>query len=149
MTRAWLIALLLCCPLSAMAVPFWGAKQSSPVETPSAQLQPGEWIWDGDSAPDGPMAVVVSLTEQRAYAYRNGLLVAHEDPKSLADALERVLTDERLGERLAKAGRRDANTQYTLGRMISRYEALFDQILAAGPHAARAGVQGKKGVAKP
>lgn len=75
MRRSWIVALLLSWPLVASAVPFWGAKQSSPVETPSAQLQPGEWIWDGDSAPSGPMAVVVSVTEQRAYAYRNGLLV--------------------------------------------------------------------------
>lgn len=57
------------------AVPFWGARQSSDVDTPPAQLKPGQWIWGGDSKALGPMAVVVSLTEQRAYAYRNGILV--------------------------------------------------------------------------
>lgn len=65
----------------------------------------------------------------------NGLLVEHEDPASLADALARVLTEPGLGERLAAQGRHDANTLYTLERMISRYEALFGQILARGADA--------------
>ena len=58
------------------AVPFWGAKESSPAGTPSSALKPGQWIWGGDNKAMGPMVVVVSLTEQRAYVYRNGLLVA-------------------------------------------------------------------------
>ena len=57
---------------TASAVPFWGARQSSPASTPPSALKPGEWIWGGDSK-QGPIAVVVSLTEQRAYVYRNGL----------------------------------------------------------------------------
>ena len=57
------------------AVPSWGAKQSSPSDTPPADLKPGEWIWGGRGASPGPMAVIVSLTEQRAYAYRNGILI--------------------------------------------------------------------------
>ncbi len=61
---------------------------------------------------------------------RNGLLVDHESPQSLADALQRALTQPGEGERLARQGREDANTQYTLERMISRYEALFTQIMA-------------------
>lgn len=63
-------------PFMAFAVPFWGAKQSSPADTPPAQLKPGEWIWGGDNRALGPMAVIVSLTEQRAYVYRNGILIA-------------------------------------------------------------------------
>lgn len=57
------------------AVPFWGAKTSSPADTPPAQLKPGQWIWGGDRKTLGPIAVVVSLTEQRGYVYRNGLLI--------------------------------------------------------------------------
>ncbi|MPM34669.1 hypothetical protein SDC9_81256 [bioreactor metagenome] len=60
----------------------------------------------------------------------NGLLVEHDNAASLADALQRVLTQPELGERLAAQGHEDANTLYTLERMISRYEALFTQILA-------------------
>lgn len=66
-----LLSLLLALPAYA-AVPFWGARQSSPADTPPSQLKPGEWIWGGDNRA-GPIAVVVSLTEQRAYVYRNGL----------------------------------------------------------------------------
>jgi hypothetical protein len=72
-----LVVLLLTGLSAHAAVPVWGAKQSSPVDTPPQQLQPGEWIWGGSEGfkGRGPMAVVVSLTEQRAYAYRNGILI--------------------------------------------------------------------------
>lgn len=59
----------------AAGVPFWGARQSSPVDIAPSALKPGEWLWVGDNKALGPMAVVVSLTEQRAYVYRNGLRV--------------------------------------------------------------------------
>lgn len=58
------------------AIPAWGATASSPVSTAPADLRPGDWIWDGDAAPSGPVAVIVSLTEQRAYVYRDGVLIA-------------------------------------------------------------------------
>ena len=86
-------------PSAAVAVPFWGAKQSSPADTPPSQLKPGEWIWGGDNKALGPMAVVVSLTEQRAYVYRNGILVAvstvstgkpgHETPTGVFTILQK------------------------------------------------------------
>ncbi|WP_245889824.1 L,D-transpeptidase [Fulvimonas soli] len=60
---------------AASAVPTWGARQSSPVDTPPASLRPGEWIWAGGEKMEGPLAVIVSLTEQRAYVYRNGILI--------------------------------------------------------------------------
>ena len=64
---------------------------------------------------------------------RNGLLVAHEDAQSLADALALVLTQVETGERLARTGAQDARELYTLERMISRYERLFQQITAPVP----------------
>ena len=73
---ALLLGLSLSLPVAwAAGVPFWGARQSSPVGVAPSQLKPGEWIWAGDSKALGPMAVVVSLTEQRAYVYRNGVLI--------------------------------------------------------------------------
>ncbi len=54
--------------------PFWGAKQSLPANTPISAIKPGEFIWLGDVARSGPLLVVVSLDEQRAYVYRNGVL---------------------------------------------------------------------------
>ena len=74
MRRVVLSVLLMLTSLSARsAEPVWGATHSSPVETVPAQLQPGEWIWAGPITRPGPIAVIASLTEQRAYAYRNGL----------------------------------------------------------------------------
>jgi hypothetical protein len=59
----------------ASAVPFWGAKESLPPGTPPSALKPGEFVWDADEAPQGPMTMIVSLDEQRAYVYRNGVLI--------------------------------------------------------------------------
>jgi hypothetical protein len=61
----------------ALAVPFWGAKESSPADTPPGALKPGEFVWAPDVAPDGPIVVVVSLDEQRAYVYRNGVQIGY------------------------------------------------------------------------
>lgn len=60
---------------------------------------------------------------------RNGLLVAHADPTSLADALQRVLTAPALARNWAQAGRGDAISLYNLDRMSGRYEDLFADLL--------------------
>lgn len=70
-----LLSLALLVSPAGFAVPFWGEKQSSPVDSAVDRLPPGAWIWGGDDKQAGPMAVVVSLTEQRAYVYRNGILI--------------------------------------------------------------------------
>jgi hypothetical protein len=69
-------------PGQALAVPFWGAKTSSPAGTPPNKLKPGEFVWAAGIAPDGPMVVVVSLTEQRAYVYRNGVQIGYSTASS-------------------------------------------------------------------
>ena len=83
----------------ADAVPFWGARQSSPADVAPADLKPGEWIWGGDNKTMGPMAVIVSITEQRAYVYRNGILIGvstvstgkpgHETPTGVFTILQK------------------------------------------------------------
>jgi L,D-transpeptidase catalytic domain len=60
---------------STGAEPFWGAKTSQPAGTDPAALKPGEFVWEGEAAPAGPIVVVVSLAEQRAYVYRNGIRI--------------------------------------------------------------------------
>lgn len=59
-----------------VATPHWGAKHSAPADTPIDALEPGEFIWEGAIESDGPVVVVVSLPEQMAYVYRNGVRVA-------------------------------------------------------------------------
>jgi hypothetical protein len=60
---------------SADSVPFWGAKASVSIDTPIDKLKKGEFLWMGDAFTSGPVVMVVSLTEQRAYVYRNGILI--------------------------------------------------------------------------
>ena len=57
----------------ARGTPFWGAKAPVAYDTPTEALLPGEFTWAPEIAPNGPILVVVSLDEQRAYAYRNGV----------------------------------------------------------------------------
>ncbi len=57
------------------AVPFWGAKASVPIDTPINQLKKGEFLWMAEAVTGGPVVMVVSITEQRAYVYRNGILI--------------------------------------------------------------------------
>lgn len=62
-------------PVDAGAVPFWGARESRPPETAPVDLQPGEFVWSPGAATRGPLVVLVSLGEQRAYVYRNGVQI--------------------------------------------------------------------------
>jgi len=45
----------------------------APVDGAIEQLKPGEYLWAPDIAPEGPVTMIISLTSQRAYVYRNGL----------------------------------------------------------------------------
>jgi L,D-transpeptidase-like protein len=67
--------LMLDSPGLADSVPFWGAKDSVPIDTPISQLKKGEFLWMGEAVTTGPVVVDVSITEQRAYVYRNGVLI--------------------------------------------------------------------------
>jgi hypothetical protein len=74
----WLLALLgltLSPAAGADSVPFWGAKASVPIDTPLDQLKKGEFLWIGNAVMSGPVVMVVSISEQRAYVYRNGVLI--------------------------------------------------------------------------
>lgn len=75
--KSRLLALALAIALSghADATPFWGANAPVAFDTPSDTLKKGEFTWAPDIAPSGPITVLVSLDEQRAYTYRNGLLI--------------------------------------------------------------------------
>lgn len=56
---------------------------------------------------------------------RNGLLAGHADPRSLADALARLLTRDDEARRMARAARDDALRLYGLQTMTARYEDLL------------------------
>jgi len=70
-----------------------------PANTPIASLSKGEFIWLGDATRTGPLLLVVSLDEQRAYVYRNGVLTGvstvstgkkgHETPTGVFTILQK------------------------------------------------------------
>jgi hypothetical protein len=66
---------LLQAPVLADSVPFWGAHASVPIDTPIGELKKGQFLWMGGAVTMGPLVMVVSITEQRAYVYRNGVLI--------------------------------------------------------------------------
>ncbi len=57
------------------SVPFWGAKDSVPIDTPINRLRKGEFLWMSEAVATGPLILIVSLSEQRASLYRNGVLI--------------------------------------------------------------------------
>jgi hypothetical protein len=57
-----------------VALPVHGATKGKRV-APRAQLKPGDFTWHPETSPTGPVLVVVSLPQQRAYVYRNGVLI--------------------------------------------------------------------------
>lgn len=75
------------------------AAQQMPPNTPPDELQPGQFVWNPDAAPSGPLVVLVSLTEQFAYVYRNGIVIGycpvatgktgHETPTGVFTILQR------------------------------------------------------------
>ena len=65
--------------LLGLALALGAAAQSvDPTPVPGAaplQLLPGEYLWLPELSPRGPVLVLVSLPEQRAYVYRNGVRI--------------------------------------------------------------------------
>lgn len=49
--------------------------QPARLDPDTASLAHGEYVWHPEVAPSGPLVVVVSLDEQRAYVYRNGIAI--------------------------------------------------------------------------
>ena len=39
-------------------------------------LEPGEFLWEPDLSPEGPVTIIVSLDEQLVHVYRNGIKIA-------------------------------------------------------------------------
>src|SRR5438477_12285068 len=46
------------------------------VSPETVKLKTGEYVWEPERAPEGPLLIVASTTEQVAYVYRNGIRIA-------------------------------------------------------------------------
>jgi hypothetical protein len=64
-----------------------------------SQLKPGQFTWHPERSPDGPVAIIVSIPDQRVYVYRNGIRIAvstcstgkpgHETPTGVFTILQK------------------------------------------------------------
>ena len=53
-----------------------GGRSAAPATTAEGKnLKPGQFTWHPERSPSGPVAVIVSVPKQRAYVYRNGILI--------------------------------------------------------------------------
>ena len=62
----------------AIAVALFAAQTTAPVTTkpdPPLPLKPGDFIWHPERATEGPVVVIVSIPEQKAFVYRNGIRI--------------------------------------------------------------------------
>ena len=73
--RFWIVGLLAAGALYALTAWADVANQSAITQADIAGLKPGEYIWSPALAPRGPMEIVISLSAQRAYVYRNGVRI--------------------------------------------------------------------------
>jgi hypothetical protein len=95
-------ALLAFTPLAAQAdktPPTRGSTMGAETLAPPTTLKPGEYTWHPEVAPSGPMVMIISLPEQLAYVYRNGVLIGsstvstgkkgHETPTGVFTILQK------------------------------------------------------------
>jgi len=62
------------------------------VSPDTVKLKPGEYVWEPERAPEGPLLIVASITEQAAYVYRNGVSTGrpgHRTPTGVFTILEK------------------------------------------------------------
>lgn len=90
-----IVVSLLACTLSLAA-----QKVEVPLNEASISLlKPGQFIWKPELSKTGPMVILVSIPEQRAYVYRNGVAIAastvstgkkgHETPAGVFTILQK------------------------------------------------------------
>lgn len=49
--------------------------QSCPAGTDPMALKPGQFVWTPQIAPQGPVTIIISLPQQRAFVFRNGVQI--------------------------------------------------------------------------
>jgi hypothetical protein len=76
--------------------------QGSPTGKPTGPLKPGEYWWNPQLSPSGPVVVLVSIPQQTMHVYRNGILIGrsststgskgHDTPGGVFTILEKKQT---------------------------------------------------------
>jgi len=63
----------------------------------------------------------------------NGLLVKAKDPKSLADALRKLIEDPGLRKRMGKKGRQIAESEFSAAEVSRKTLRVYDGLIAVHP----------------
>ena len=87
------------CLVLAKTPPKHTSTIGAPILKPPSELKPGEYFLKPELAPSGPMVMVVSLPQQIAYVYRNGVVIGassvstgkkgHETPTGVFTILQK------------------------------------------------------------
>ncbi len=75
------------------------------------------------------VATAVGGVPELVQSGRTGLLVPPRDPRALAEAIEQVLTDRALSQRLAEEAAKDLH-QFEIGTVAGRFADLYEQLMA-------------------
>lgn len=59
----------------------------------------------------------------------NGLLCGIDEPKSLANAITRIISDGKLAKKLGESGRKTYETHFTKENVVKQYREFFDYVL--------------------
>src|SRR6201997_1476548 len=65
----------------AMERPSFHTK-GTPTSKPTGTLKPGEYWWNPQLSPSGPVVVLVSIPQQTRHVYRNGILIGRSTVSS-------------------------------------------------------------------
>jgi len=90
--------------LTLILLSLWLNTACETLPTPQAKLKPGQFEWHPERSPSGPLLVVVSIDDQMAYVYRNGVNIArstvstgkagHDTPTGVFTILQRNIDHE-------------------------------------------------------
>jgi glycosyltransferase involved in cell wall biosynthesis len=81
------------------------------------------------------VATAISGVNEVVVHGETGFLVPARDPDMLASAIRGLLADSELAARFGAAGRRRVEEHFSMGRMVSATERVYDEVLAASPDA--------------
>ena len=79
-----------------------------------------------------PSVVIDAPGVSECHVHGETALVVRRDANGVADALERLLTDEALRRRMGAAARRRVRAAYAIGRSRARYLELFRELVGEG-----------------
>jgi glycosyltransferase involved in cell wall biosynthesis len=77
------------------------------------------------------VATAVGGTPELVVHEETGLLVSPRDPQALAASVHQILADPERSRRMGKAGRQRIEQHFTLERMVTKTETIYEQILLA------------------